>query len=488
MLLIVLDPVISIAAVGILPPNGVAGPYSTWFPSGQTGIGIIPPPVTATAAAGTADVAATVGTNVAVRTATGIAIDVPVTAVATVSGDAIAARGAAMAIPGVGTAIAVAATAVQVAQMLKDAGFRYGNCANPGLIVGPSSSYCMPNNNGLYLYTVGGLNTNFSSALDAATARSAQICQQNGVTSGYYCPVPSGSCTEASGAGSWSCVTSGNYTSVTGSKIVNPNPPAQTYSSASGDAIAGALKLRMIADSNARKALFDAMRADATGTVQPDSLPPLYPATSPVTVTAPPVTSAPSSPSVQTIPKPDGSIDTVKTTEQTTVTPTTTGTTVGDTKTTFPSSTTTTTTTTNNVSNTTTTSTNVVSNPPALPMFPNDYNKEVTQQKIERDLNTDAAGAPPDLTTVTTGIASAQQDQSTDFTNIPTQLATDKANWFSWVWTPPVGSCVPSTATLNGVAVSLDYCPTVLKIRDVMGFLFAMFGAWQIYSLIFREN
>ncbi|WP_211453014.1 hypothetical protein [Collimonas antrihumi] len=484
-LLIVLDPVIAIAVTPtVLPPAGVAGPYSTWFPSGQTGY------VTGVAESSYIsgpDLKAAKLAKTMINAGLSGPVEVAVTAEATVGADAIAVRAGAMAVPVVGQVITVVATTYQLAQMLKDAGYRYGNCQNPGLVVGPGQGYCKPDPKNPPQVTSGWIAADIGTATKFSSGQAA--CDADKIHNGWgfsptfvvETPDPgqtaAGSC-KYQGAGSQLSIV---YTADA------PSTPGG-FLPATADDVAGAVKLKMIADSNARKALFDAMRADATGTQQPDTLPPLYPATSPVTVTAPPVTSPASSPSIQTIPKPDGSIDTVKTTEQTTVTPTTTGTTVGDTKTTFPSTTTTTTTTTNNVTNQTTTSTNVVNNPPALPQFPNDYNKEVTQQQIERDLNTDSAQAMPDQQKVITD-AGTQGDTDRDkiYTDIKSGQQ-DKSAWFSWVWSPPVGVCSPITGTIAGFHVEWDLCPSIAIIQAIIGWLLAIFSGAEVYGQLFRRE
>lgn len=415
---------------------------------------------------------ATVLDQVVVATKAG-SVTVPVSTTAAVDAAAIGTAASRM-VP----YVALALTAAQVAVALKNAGFRYGSCAHPGLIVGPATSYCKPDPTTAVVWRGAGGQFTYSTP-DSACQSLPDFGSGSQYSFTRVVVSPDGLSGVCMGSNS-------NGESAVANTVSQPNANPG-FTSASADDIAGALKLKIISDSNARKAMYDAIKSDLAsnpGLQNSDTNP--VQQTTPISVSAPPVTGPVSSPSIQTIQNPDGTTSTQSSTQQTTVTPTTTGTTVADSQTTFPSKTTTVITTTNNTTNQTTTTTNV-SNNPTPTEFPDDYNREVTQKQIEKDLNTDAAPQPPDLSTVPTQIASAQQDDSTDFTNIPTQLPGDKSNWFSWVWTPPVGSCVPSTATLSGVAVSLDYCPTVLKIRDVMGFLFALYGAWQIYSLIFKE-
>jgi hypothetical protein len=63
----------------------------------------------------------------------------------------------------------------------------------------------------------------------------------------------------------------------------------------------------------------------------------------------------------------------------------------------------------------------------------------------------------------------------------------DKDRFFSWVWTPPVGECSPIEGRVHGVGVSIDLCSTIEKIRDAIGWLFAVFAAWSVYGQMFRR-
>ena len=118
--------------------------------------------------------------------------------------------------------------------------------------------------------------------------------------------------------------------------------------------------------------------------------------------------------------------------------------------------------------------------------IPNDYNKESTQQKIYT-----GEGAPdaPNYSQTVIQKATDLNKSITDLLDpIKDQYASDKGNWFSWVWTPPVGQCEPITGTVHGKSVNWDLCPYVAKVRDVVGWLFAIFGAWVIYNEMFRRE
>lgn len=123
--------------------------------------------------------------------------------------------------------------------------------------------------------------------------------------------------------------------------------------------------------------------------------------------------------------------------------------------------------------------------------FPTDYNRENTQLAVKSKLDEIQAG---------TGAANApdyQVDQKKADMNqevidkadaIPGQYASDKGNWFSWVWTPPVGQCTPWVNSIHGQTVTWDVCPYVAKIRDVIGYLLAIATTWAVYLQIFRRE
>ncbi|MFJ2989654.1 hypothetical protein ACIPF8_17450 [Collimonas sp. NPDC087041] len=405
-------------------------------------------------------------------TASGLRVSVPVSVAASADAATVAASAARL-VPWAAAAV----TAGQVAVALKNAGYRYGSCANPGIIVGPATSYCKPvAPQDVYLWSDTKGNT-FSS-LDAA-------CQSQAVISTVS---PNDYPITNDGTACWAGRTGNRYVFAYPNSVVNPNPAPPTYSPATGDDIAGALKLQEIADSNLAKRLYDAMKQDMASNpgLQNEDTNPIK-QTTPVTVTAPPVTSPVSEPSIQTIQNPDGTTSTQRTTQQVTVTPTTTGTTVGDSQTTFPSKTTTVTTTTNNTTNVTTTNTSTTVNP--LPtQFPDDYNREVTQKQIEKDLNTDAAPVLPDQQKVITDAGTqADSDRQKIYDGI-TSGQQDKSSWFSWVWSPPVGVCTAFTGVVAGFTITWDFCQYIYILRDVLGWLLALFSAYLVYGQLFRRE
>lgn len=134
------------------------------------------------------------------------------------------------------------------------------------------------------------------------------------------------------------------------------------------------------------------------------------------------------------------------------------------------------------ITNTTTSST------PATPL-PDDYNREVTQKAIETELKAASAQAMPDQAQRLTDAATENKTKADAFEEqIKTGQGSDKSLWFSWVWTPPVGECSASVGSVHDVGLSLDYCGPVNLIRDVVGWLFALFGAVEVYGQLFRRQ
>ena len=272
-----------------------------------------------------------------------------------------------------------------------------------------------------------------------------------------------------------------------------PNPNPNGMLPAADSDIAASVAAKEAADSTYGPKVLAAARGDVvhfSGAVYPNVV---APSDLPISVSAAPVTGPSTVTSTSTAPNADGSTSTTTTSKQSTVTPRPTGTTVSDTNIKYDVSTITTSTTVNNVTNVTTITTTTDNQPanspasgPTVP-FPTDYNREVTQQKILS--GSDAGALPPDQKVlVKTATDAADAQLAPKFTDLTSQQTTDKSSWFSWVWTPPVGSCSPYTGTVHGFAIAWDICPWVNNIRDALGWLFALFGCWNIYGLIFQRG
>lgn len=248
------------------------------------------------------------------------------------------------------------------------------------------------------------------------------------------------------------------------------------------------------------KKMHDALVADRARSPDVINDEDLKPPASPLDWETPaPVLSPPAVTKEETINNTDGTTSTRRTTSQEKVetekpAPSSIGTPASPT---FRNSTISTTTITNNTTNVTTTESTTTTNhapaqaAPQEVKIPTDYAREPTLQAIAKQLTGDGAKEMPDQTAV---IDAAKKDVDDKLKAardaIPgAQEGEDKARFFSWVWTAPVGSCVPTPAVSTSAGVvRWDICPTVNNIRDLMGWLFGMFGAIMIYNQIFRNN
>lgn len=125
--------------------------------------------------------------------------------------------------------------------------------------------------------------------------------------------------------------------------------------------------------------------------------------------------------------------------------------------------------------------------------MPTDYNREATQLAVKEDLDKLVAGTgardSPDFAKDVEDKKTAMNKSITDITDaIPNDYAASKDNWFSWVWSPPVGECSPYEGNVHGNSVTWDICPYIAKTRDVIGWLFALYGFWTVHNQMFRKD
>lgn len=253
------------------------------------------------------------------------------------------------------------------------------------------------------------------------------------------------------------------------------------------------LQQKMDADFNFNRRLYDALQRDIAEKGLTSNADPIN-ANTPVSVNAPPVTTAERTVSTTQTPRPDGSIDTTTVKETTTVNPTTTGTTQGTVKTTYPSTTTQTTTTTNNVTNNTTTSSTVVNNAPVEPPASS------TDDKSPRECGTpgrpkcqiDETGTPEGKTvyqTESTKVDTAFDDMQTKLTTVTSQDGKDT----SWGWSPTswfsAGQCEPfdfgEMPTLN-MNLAFDVCPHLQKAQELLSFMWVLSTIGVILAMVWE--
>lgn len=149
-----------------------------------------------------------------------------------------------------------------------------------------------------------------------------------------------------------------------------------------------------------------------------------------------------------------------------------------------------------NISSTTVPGSIEQASPAAVPVaqkieFPNDYNREATQQQVLQkldDIKTGAGAADAPNYDVAAKAQAMNDAVKEKIDAIPGEYAADKGSWFSWVWTPPIGQCEPWNSTIHGQSVSWNICPYVDKVRDVIGYLLAVASAFAVYSQLFRRE
>lgn len=123
--------------------------------------------------------------------------------------------------------------------------------------------------------------------------------------------------------------------------------------------------------------------------------------------------------------------------------------------------------------------------------FPTDYNREATQQQAVQkldDIKTGAGAADAPDYQVSQKKADMNQEIKDKADAVPSQYSADKSNWFSWVWTPPIGHCQPWESTIHGQSMVWNFCPYIEKIRDVIGYMLAVSTAIAVYFQLFRRN
>lgn len=119
--------------------------------------------------------------------------------------------------------------------------------------------------------------------------------------------------------------------------------------------------------------------------------------------------------------------------------------------------------------------------------LPTDYNRETTQQEIRDSLKSSSSMGDQGKV-VSDASTKGEGDLTTLRTDIQNGMQGDKDRFFSWVWSPPMGSCQPFSGTVHGFAIAFDICNTVANIREVLGWMLAIFAALQVYGQLFKRE
>lgn len=478
----------------------VVGPFSPYPPQYNP---YLPHPATGAPSLATqatsAGVNATASGVAQVKMPSGLKIPVPVSNTAAISKAAIG-NAARIAVRALGP-IGAAATAYSVYEEIKDAGVT--TCPPPDFfckrVPGAQSSAVGTNNWQSYSYN----NLRYSSA-EAGCSAVHDLKKTGSWVYGYrlrWVSTDSVACDFISSNGTSGPQTNFDRMTYTGGGTC-PNGGTQSGGQCTGlptdtaftDAeFEQTLQQKMDADFNFNRRLVDSLHKDiAQRGLTPDADP--INANTPVTVSAPPVTSSERTVSTTQSQRPDGSTDTTTVKETTTVTPTTTGTTQGTVKTTYPSTTTQTTTVTNNVTNNSTTTTTVVNNAPVEPTH------AAADDKSPRECGTpgkpkcqiDETGTPEGKTVYQT--ESTKVD--TAFTEMESKLTTitnpDNKDT-SWGWSPTswfsAGQCEPfdfgEMPTLN-MNLAFDVCPHLQKAQELLSFMWVLSTIGVILAMVWE--
>lgn len=137
--------------------------------------------------------------------------------------------------------------------------------------------------------------------------------------------------------------------------------------------------------------------------------------------------------------------------------------------------------------------------PSSDPLDISSLSKEVTQAGIHSDttsiLNeikcTDCV-LPSDTTQANKDLINAETKKTTDMlTNVATtdyEHFENDLGWTTWVPTFPTGSCTPFIFNVLTQTVHWDFCPYIAKLNELLGWLFALFGAWTITAMFFGKE
>lgn len=72
---------------------------------------------------------------------------------------------------------------------------------------------------------------------------------------------------------------------------------------------------------------------------------------------------------------------------------------------------------------------------------------------------------------------------------IEAQFHADEVNIPWWSWVPPLqyAACTSPTKVIFGHTITLNICPWVEMLRQLIGWVFAMLAMWSMYGLVFRR-
>lgn len=136
---------------------------------------------------------------------------------------------------------------------------------------------------------------------------------------------------------------------------------------------------------------------------------------------------------------------------------------------------------------------------PAVPTieFPDDYNREVTQEQIKTgietlhgDLDSTAFAQPAAPVETPSALSLAENKKITDAldASVASYDNFKLLDWSTWIPVLPASSCSPFTGSVMGRPVSIDICPKVAMLNELIGWLLAVYATWSVVMMAFRKN
>jgi len=387
----------------LLPPNNVAGPYSAYFPAGQTGFAVANGSTSGSSAGVSVNAS---GVAIAVKNGVHIKIPVSLSTLITKPNVAIAAGRAFKLARGLSGPVGLALTAWEIYNVVKDSGLT--PCPAPDYICSTAAGTPVVPTSGWYYSTYSpsspypsptaaceaqynarsGVEDWGGGYLVATDIQGSPVCvslQPRYIRSqilSYNVVCPSGAVKDVK----LGCITGAGGTGPASDSEID-----EKLNAALANPTTGAAAAKRAWD--AAEAVNEIARANGKAGVPVDVM---MPSTSQTTMSAPPVSTPQTTTSVQNYTDASGVPQTKTTEEKTTITPTQAGTSTS-TSITYNTQNVTTTTVTNNTpqstanppTTTTTTENSNLNVPPVVPAtvnLPTDYNREPTQQAIAADI------------------------------------------------------------------------------------------------------
>jgi hypothetical protein len=136
---------------------------------------------------------------------------------------------------------------------------------------------------------------------------------------------------------------------------------------------------------------------------------------------------------------------------------------------------------------------------PAAPTidFPDDYNREITQGQIKTGIDTlhgdlDSAGfsQPAAPAVAPADLVIAENKKITDelALSVTTYDNFKLLDWSTWIPVLPASSCSPVTGNVMGRTVSIDLCPKIAMLNELIGWMLAVYATWSVVMMAFRKD